>query len=173
MNNQIIILTITIVLLGVLCNLLTTIFLTYNLKRQFTISSFLKINSLILTLCLFFYIFYIIKERINFNFEILIIGISIYYLLNFVFFNVVNAQICALRVRIIDEIFLNKKISIKNIKKNYSNEQLIRIRIERLTKSGQLRKKGEKLIVNSKLILFVYYLFYFLKLIFYRRGYYY
>ena len=170
MNETFIILMLFFLTTGISIEIILLIFFTFYLNKNFTIKLFLTLNTIILLVSSCIIIFYTNANSISINTQLSIITIAIYYKLNFVLFNLINAQVGALRIRIIGEIFKNRELTIKNLKEKYSSNELVNVRIQRLIKGGQITKKGNILFINSKFILTVFYFFFYLKLLFYKKA---
>jgi|APSaa5957512535_1039671.scaffolds.fasta_scaffold00447_26 hypothetical protein len=170
MNETFIKLMLFFITTGISIQIILLIFFTFYLNKDFTIKLFLTLNTIILLVSLCIIVFYTNANSISINIQLLIITIAIYYKLNFVLFNLINAQVGALRIRIIGEIFKKRGLTIKNLKEKYSSNELINVRIQRLIKGRQVTKKGNRLFINSKFILAVFYFFFYLKLFFYRKA---
>lgn len=159
----------------ILISLLITItipLLTYFFKYRFSLFFFLKVKM--------FYALFLILSTIylkNIYFvdnqifiESLLILFSIYFFYSFVLFNLINSQIGALRVRILQELN-NEKLTASQIKKKYLSKELLTVRIDRLKKGKQIKIIKNNIYIESKFILIVFYFFYYLKKIYYGKAY--
>lgn len=152
-------------------NFLTLVCFTYIFNKQFTISLFLKLNFSFAFFLILLSYSYAIQNNITIDYERFIISVVVFFQLNFILFNIINSQTGSLRVRIIEEIYFSTSITLRNIKKKYTNIDLIEIRILRLIKGNQLRLINNRLVISSKFILFVFYIFHYLKLLTYQKSY--
>jgi len=154
-----------------LLNILTLVSFTYVLKKRFALSIFLKINITFALIWVFFSYFLAAQNNIVFNYERFIIALAVFFQLSFVLFNLINAHIGSLRIRIIEEIYSSRNISLDNLKKKYSSNEFVEIRILRLVRGNQLRVIKNRLVISSNFILFVFYIFHYLKLLTYKKSY--
>lgn len=102
--------------------------------------------------------------------ESLLILFSIYFFYSFVLFNLINSQIGALRVRILQELS-NENLTASQIKNKYLSKELLTVRIDRLKKGKQIKIIKNNIYIESKFILIVFYFFYYLKKIYYGKAY--
>lgn len=88
----------------------------------------------------------------------------------FIFLNIVQAMESSLRIRILREIALaGGSLSTEALSARYSDSRLIGLRVSRLTESGAIRQRGDRLLVASRPLLFLARLFRLLKLMIIHR----
>lgn len=95
-----------------------------------------------------------------------------YTALGYCYFHFVGLSETARRIRMLTEMFGSKEaITIGQILERYNSEEILRNRMGRLLRSGQIRYEGGKYFVGKPIVLLISYAAIFLKLLFLgRRG---
>jgi hypothetical protein len=167
LNN--ILLTLSIPFVGIFFNLIFLIFL----RRIFRNSIFFNlqlISSLIgLFFVFFIYLFFNFESNSIFFWDFLLCSFFNYLFLVFILFNIINASVGSLRIRILSEIFFykNKRITYKKFLKIYSLNRIIDIRITKLIIGNQIQLIGGKFYAKGFFIKIINYIFVVLKKIIY------
>lgn len=141
---------------------------------QITLNKIFKIRSIIFSFLISFIIIFIIlavTQGLYFRSSNLgnldsffrqSTNLIIYFCVAYCFINLLNVGEASLRVKILYNISISKEgISISDILKNYSANEIIKLRMERLISNGQVVKKKEFFFLgkNRQLLLAKFFLF--------------
>jgi len=93
-----------------------------------------------------------------------------YLFIAFSYFAFINLGVSSLRVRLLDELWQSKDgLSMSEILKKYSSREIVKNRIEKLEKGGQLQLRGDRYYLGESLALLMVKILEFLKFIVLRR----
>jgi hypothetical protein len=74
---------------------------------------------------------------------------------SYVFFHFVHIPVASVRIRILQELADAGPLSHDEILRKYGSTEILRLRLERLTKSGQILRRGEFYVTGNRRLLYV------------------